>query len=245
MGGKEKTPTGGATSGVTGQSATGVRLEEGVARRVDRGEPLERGEVRVEQQPEAPSIAGLLGDARRRLGVAGQERPERGGDLVGEDRVVRGAQVGSAREPVLDELDSFRRASAAAARSTASRQARLTGCRPSSRNTATRSTSTASRRRSAMTASARSRSAAWRASGPAVPNCCIPAAGSHGACAGVGITSRPARRPKTPFQAAGARIEPPRSVPIPSGLSAAASATASPPEEPPAVRRSCAFRVAP
>jgi hypothetical protein len=43
-------------------------------------------------------------------------------------------------------------------------------------------------------------------------------------------------KPTTPLQAAGMRVEPPASVPIPIGQTPAASATPAPPDEPPLVR---------
>ncbi len=52
--------------------------------------------------------------------------------------------------------------------------------------------------------------------------------------------------PNTPQQLAGARMEPPLSVPTASGASPAATAAAAPPLDPPAVRdRSHGFRVGP
>src|SRR5262249_51075491 len=54
--------------------------------------------------------------------------------------------------------------------------------------------------------------------------------------ASCGTTPEDCLRPTTPLQAAGMRVEPPASVPIPMGQTPAASAAAAPPEEPPLVR---------
>jgi hypothetical protein len=61
-----------------------------------------------------------------------------------------------------------------------------------------------------------------------------------------GTTPADCLKPTTPLQAAGMRVEPPASVPMPMGQTPAASATAAPPEEPPLVRfASQALRVRP
>ncbi len=83
----------------------------------------------------------------------------------------------------------------------------------------------------AIAPSSRATSAAVRPIGPSTEN------GSQGASAGhEGTTPGVGRRPTTPFQAAGLRSDPPRSLPSASGTSRQASATAPPPLEPPADR---------
>ncbi len=61
-----------------------------------------------------------------------------------------------------------------------------------------------------------------------------------------GTTPADCFKPATPLQAAGMRVEPPASVPMPIGQTPAASAVPAPPDEPPDVREgSQALRVRP
>ena len=71
-----------------------------------------------------------------------------------------------------------------------------------------------------------------RVSGPAVPS-------AHHRCSIGALVTRPrcGLSPKSPQQAAGIRIEPPPSPPMPTGTMPVATATAVPPLEPPGVRR--------
>ena len=62
----------------------------------------------------------------------------------------------------------------------------------------------------------------------------------------IGMRPRPGFNPTTPQSAAGMRTEPPMSVPSASGTQPLATATADPPDDPPALRAgSCGFRVTP
>ena len=81
------------------------------------------------------------------------------------------------------------------------------------------------------------RSSARRAIGPTT-DIAIASPSEMGKWPVIGTTPREVLWPKTPLKKAGRRIEPAKSVPIPIGDPPEPMAAASPPDEPPAVRRS-------
>ena len=84
---------------------------------------------------------------------------------------------------------------------------------------------------------ARRRSATVRAMGPCTPMIWIAIGGSSGGTV-VALPTRPKLgfSATVPLNCDGMRSDPPRSLPIPSGVIPVASATASPPLDPPGVR---------
>ena len=229
IGGKTNSPTGGATSGAGGHSATGVRSKYADAASSTAATVAERGQVGVERRLHARALAHQLGHVWRQLvDAAGHDGHERRPELVVEDRVVGPAQLGGARRALLDDLDAGRGQRAGGppdrlpARAADGLQAVVLED-GDARDGRGRGAALADdpEREVEVGGVARHRADAAEH---------LHARGRRsGSCAIRGIASRPQRRPKTPVQCAGVRIEPPRSLPIPSGLIAAARAAASPP----------------